>query len=97
MGDYEGRSRLVWRGENLLPLLEFGPLIFQTVTSGYIDEFIPDALQFVTYEITRRHTSEDSIPYRHHCDKLNIPLLHLSAIERNFSCGSLQILVYHEI
>jgi len=97
MGDYEGQSRLVRRGENLLLLPDFRPRIFRTVTSGYIDEFIPDALQFGTYEITRCHTSKDSIPYRHHCDKLNVPLLHLSAIEGNFSCGSLQILVYHEI
>lgn len=90
MGDYEGWSRLVRRGENLLPLSEFGPLIVRTVTSGYIDEFIPDPVQFGTYEITRRHVSEDSISYMHHCDKLNVLLCvrNLSAIERKFSSGS---------
>jgi hypothetical protein len=97
MGDYDGRSRLVRRGENILPVPEFGSRIVRTVASGNIDEFIPDAVQFGKYEITRRHTSEDKIPYRQHCDKLNVRLLHLSVLERNFSCGSLQILVYHEL
>ena len=82
MGDYEGRSRVLRKGEKLLPLPEFGPWIVRTVTSGYIDEFIPDAVKFGTYEIARRPTTDDSIPYRHHFDKLNVPLLHLSAIER---------------
>jgi hypothetical protein len=70
------------KGEKLLALPEFGTWIVRTVTTDYIDEFIPDAVKFGTYEITWRPTTDDSIPYRHHFDKLNVRLLHLSAIER---------------
>lgn len=80
-----------------MPLPEFRTRIIRTVASGYIDEFIPDAVQFGPYETTRRHTSEDSIPHSHHRDKLNVRLLHRLAMERNLSCWSLQILVDHEI
>jgi hypothetical protein len=55
MGDHEGRSRLVRGGENLLPLPEFGLRIARNVASGCMEEFITDAVQFVTYKSTRRH------------------------------------------